>query len=65
MLCSPKWPGMRPETLTAQTVSVSNDTVAARDQTDEKLVHLFDAQTGKPLNDGKPFTHRYFNPLKQ
>jgi intraflagellar transport protein 80 len=49
---------MRPEILNAGTVSVSNDTIAVRDQTDERNVHLFDAQTGKPLNDGKPLVHR-------
>ena len=52
--------GMRPETLNAMTVSLSGDTVAIRDQNDERNVHLFDASSGKPLNDGKPFTHRYF-----
>ena len=51
---------MRPETLNAMTVSLSGDTVAIRDQNDERNVHLFDASSGKPLNDGKPFTHRYF-----
>ena len=25
---------------------------------DDKNVHLFDTSTGKPLNDGKPFTHK-------
>ena len=49
---------MRPDTLTSNTVSLSPDTVAIRDQADEKLVHLFDASSGKPLNDGKPFAHR-------
>ena len=58
LICSPKWPGMRPETLNAGTVSVSVDTIAVRDQNDERNVHLFDASTGKPLNDGKPFVHR-------
>ena len=52
--------GMRPETLNAMTVSLSGDTVAIRDQNDERNVHLFDASSGKPLNDGKPFAHRYF-----
>lgn len=34
------------------------DAIAVRDQNDERNVHLFDASTGKPLNDGKPFVHR-------
>ena len=49
---------MRPETLTEATVSLSPDTIAVRDTSDEKSVHLFDASTGKPLNDGKPFVNR-------
>jgi hypothetical protein len=39
-------------------VSVSPDTVAIRDQNDERVVHLFDITNGKPLNDGNPFAHR-------
>ena len=50
---------MRPETLNSMTVSLSGDTIAIRDQNDERNVHLFDASSGRPLNDGKPFTHRY------
>ena len=46
LICSPRWSGMRPEVLNAQTVSLSNDTIAIRDQSDEKNVHLFDAQSG-------------------
>ena len=30
LLCSPKWPGMRPDALSRQTVSVSSDCVAVR-----------------------------------
>jgi intraflagellar transport protein 80 len=58
LICSPKWQGMRPDTLNGMTVSLSGDTVAVRDQNDEKNVHLFDASSGKPINDGKLFTHR-------
>ncbi len=59
LICSPRWPGMRPETLSTQTVSVSNDCIAVRDQVDERNVHLFDAQSGKPLNDGgRPYVHK-------
>ena len=32
LLCSPRWPGMRPESLSRQTVSISSDCVAVRDQ---------------------------------
>ena len=49
LLCSPRWPGMRCEALARQAVSLGPDCVAVRDQTDEKSVHLFDTNTGKPL----------------
>ena len=58
LLCSPKWAGMRAEGVSRQTVSLSSDCVAVRDQTDEKVVHLFDTNTGKALRDGRPFTHK-------
>lgn len=58
LLSSPKFPGMRPDVLNAQSVSLSNDTIAIHDTTDEKVVFLFDALTGKALGDGKPLTHK-------
>ena len=59
LICSPRWPGMRPKTLSTQTVSVSNDCMAVRDQVDERNVYLFNAQSGKPLNNGgRPYAHR-------
>ncbi|XP_012693880.1 intraflagellar transport protein 80 homolog [Clupea harengus] len=58
LVSSPKFQGMRTDILNAQSVSISNDTIAIRDKTDEKVVYLFDAQTGKPLGDGKPLTHK-------
>lgn len=58
LVCSPKHQGMKAEMLNMQTISISNDTVAIRDKTDEKVVYLFDAQTGKTMGDGKPVTHK-------
>ncbi|XP_060929168.1 intraflagellar transport protein 80 homolog [Limanda limanda] len=58
LISSPKFPGMRADILNAQGVSLSNDTIATRDQSDEKVVFLFDALSGKPLDDGKPLTHK-------
>lgn len=57
-VCAPKWAGMRPDTLNKFTVSLSNSLLALRDKADEKVVHLFDTQTGKPIGDGKPYTHK-------
>ncbi|XP_064418295.1 intraflagellar transport protein 80 homolog isoform X1 [Latimeria chalumnae] len=58
VISSPKFPGMRTDNLNALTVSLSNDTIAVKDKTDEKVIYLFDALTGKPLGDGKPLLHK-------
>ncbi|XP_064639074.1 intraflagellar transport protein 80 homolog isoform X2 [Lineus longissimus] len=58
LICSPRYQGMRTDILNYQTVSLSNDTVAILDKADEKIVHLFDANTGKTLGDGKPIVHK-------
>ena len=38
MVSSPRFPGMRTDILNIQTVSLSDDTIAIRDKTDEKGV---------------------------
>ncbi|KAJ8797686.1 hypothetical protein J1605_017112 [Eschrichtius robustus] len=49
---------MRTDILNAQTVSLSNDTIAIKDKADEKIIFLFEASTGKPLGDGKLLSHK-------
>ncbi|KAM7106908.1 intraflagellar transport protein 80 homolog isoform 3-T5 [Ciconia maguari] len=58
LISSPKFPGMRTDILNAQTVSLSNDTLAVKDKADEKVIYIFEALSGKPLGDGKPLTHK-------
>ncbi|XP_032924268.1 intraflagellar transport protein 80 homolog [Catharus ustulatus] len=58
LISSPKYPGMRTDILNAQTVSLSNDTLAVKDKADEKVIYIFEALSGKPLGDGKPLTHK-------
>uniref|UniRef100_A0A674ND32 Intraflagellar transport 80 homolog (Chlamydomonas) n=1 Tax=Takifugu rubripes TaxID=31033 RepID=A0A674ND32_TAKRU len=58
LISAPKFLGLRVDIINAQGVSLSNDTVAIRDKSDEKVILLFDALTGKPLGDGKPLTHK-------
>ncbi|XP_074819769.1 intraflagellar transport protein 80 homolog isoform X2 [Natator depressus] len=58
LISSPKFPGMRTDVLNAQTVSLSNDTLAIKDKADEKVIYLFEALSGKPLGDGKPIIHK-------
>lgn len=36
LISSPKFPGMRADILNSQSVSLSNDTIAIRDKSDEK-----------------------------
>ncbi|XP_074657644.1 intraflagellar transport protein 80 homolog [Tubulanus polymorphus] len=58
LISSPRYAGMRTDILSRQTLALSNDTIAIRDKTDEKIIHIFDAVTGKTLGDGKPFIHK-------
>ncbi|XP_041850740.1 intraflagellar transport protein 80 homolog [Melanotaenia boesemani] len=58
LISSPKFPGMRADILSAQCVSLSNDTIAIRDKSDEKVIFFFEVLTGKALGDGKPLTHK-------
>jgi intraflagellar transport protein 80 len=57
VVCTPKLPAVQVAVLNRQTVSLSNDTLVVRDKKDEKVVHVFDATSGKPLGEGKPFSH--------
>ncbi|XP_078419892.1 intraflagellar transport protein 80 homolog isoform X1 [Cetorhinus maximus] len=58
LISSPKFPGMRTDILSSQTVSLSNDTIAVRDKADDKVIYLIDALSGKPIGDGKPLVHK-------
>lgn len=59
LISSPKLQGLRHDMLNEQTVTLSNDTIAVRDQKDEKAIHLFETSSGKPLGDGKPIQHSH------
>ncbi|XP_043222116.1 intraflagellar transport protein 80 homolog isoform X2 [Amphibalanus amphitrite] len=54
---SPRWSGMRLDSVSEQTMSLANDTLACRDSDNEKVIQLMDATTGKAVTD-KPFTHK-------
>nr|CAD7440487.1 unnamed protein product [Timema bartmani] len=51
LICSPRWAGMQPETLNLASISISNDTIAVRDQLDSKTVHLFEVGSARSLVD--------------
>jgi len=54
-VAAPKFPGMRPEAFNGQTVSVSGDSLAIIDHSDNKMIRVMDLQTGKEV--GKPVQH--------
>ena len=40
LICTPKFAGMRTDILNGATVTISDDTIAIRDKTDEKCVWI-------------------------
>uniref|UniRef100_A0A5K3FIS6 WD_REPEATS_REGION domain-containing protein n=1 Tax=Mesocestoides corti TaxID=53468 RepID=A0A5K3FIS6_MESCO len=48
---------IRTDLVYAGCVALSCETIAAKDAEDEKVIHLFDVNSGKPVGDGKPITH--------
>ncbi|TPX52368.1 hypothetical protein CcCBS67573_g09888 [Chytriomyces confervae] len=54
LVCSPKYPGLRPDFITSQSISLANDTLAIKDKTDEKSIYLFELSTGRLMNGGAP-----------
>lgn len=57
LVSSPKLPGLRTEFLNEKLVTISHDTIAIRDISDEKAVYLFDVLTGKPIGEQPFFRH--------
>jgi len=53
---SPKYQGLRPEFITAQTYTMSDDTIAIIDKTDEKSIIIFETTTGRLINK-EPLRH--------
>ena len=57
VLSQPKFQGLRPESLSADCVSLSSDVIAILDQTDMKTVRVFDVLTGRPSGGGAEIKH--------
>lgn len=54
-VCSPKLPAsVRPSMLSSHILSLSKDVFALRDSNEHRSITLYDATTGKPINDNKP-----------
>ncbi|KAJ3351960.1 Intraflagellar transport protein 80 [Entophlyctis luteolus] len=68
LICSPKYPGLRPEFITAQSISLSNDTLAIRHRANDRckalsvnvwsnpssVIYVFDVNSGRLIGDGSP-----------
>ncbi|XP_065217449.1 intraflagellar transport protein 80 homolog isoform X2 [Planococcus citri] len=52
---TPKWPNMLCDLISDDMISLSNDTLAIRDQIDDKVIHLL--EIGSSVNP-PPFTHK-------
>jgi len=55
-ISSVKWPGMRSELMNKENASLSTDIIVFIDQTDNKLIRIFDVVSGKPISDIKWFS---------
>ncbi|KAM7540316.1 hypothetical protein Aperf_G00000020954 [Anoplocephala perfoliata] len=49
--------GIRTDLVYPGCISLSSDTIATKDAEDEKVIHLFEVNSGKPVGDGKPVFH--------
>ncbi|CAF1477767.1 unnamed protein product [Adineta ricciae] len=58
LVATPKLMGSKPDSVNANTVSLSPDTIAVRDSSDTKSIAFFDIN-GKPIGDGKSVSHTY------
>ncbi|TPX54497.1 hypothetical protein PhCBS80983_g05895 [Powellomyces hirtus] len=52
LVSQPKYPGLRAECVTTQTLSVSGDILAVKDRADEKTIFFFETHSGRPLGSG-------------
>lgn len=57
LLCSPKHAGIKPDLLSKQHVSLSNDVVAVLDRSDNLTIRCFDVRNGRALGPGGGYTH--------
>jgi intraflagellar transport protein 80 len=56
-LSQPRFQGLRPEFLSSDCVSLSQDVIAILDQTDMKTIRVFDVLTGRPSASGAEIKH--------
>ncbi|KAJ1520245.1 hypothetical protein ONE63_004452 [Megalurothrips usitatus] len=57
LVSSPRWAAMQPETMNDKSISLSDDTIAARDQNDAKVIHIFEIGSTKALSEAPPMLH--------
>ncbi|XP_072760097.1 intraflagellar transport protein 80 homolog [Anoplolepis gracilipes] len=57
LLGTPKWKGFTEEPLYIPCISLCADTLVIRDQTNEKLLHIFEISYNKPIVEGQSYSH--------
>ncbi|CAH8609992.1 unnamed protein product [Dicrocoelium dendriticum] len=57
LVCSPKQTNLRTDVQDADALTLSNETIGIKNKLDGKVIYLFETESGKPIGDGKPFTH--------
>ncbi|KAG8035853.1 hypothetical protein G9C98_002979 [Cotesia typhae] len=58
LLSIPKWKGMTPdEPLYPPCIALCSDTLVLRDQANEKLLHILELSSNKPVNETHPHLH--------
>ncbi|XP_066597521.1 intraflagellar transport protein 80 homolog [Prorops nasuta] len=57
LLGSPKWKGMTEEPLYPPCISLCSDSLAVRDQNNEKVLHILEVAYSKPITEQQPHSH--------
>ncbi|XP_043275719.1 intraflagellar transport protein 80 homolog [Venturia canescens] len=57
LLGVPRWKTMTQEPLNAACISLCSDTLTVRDQSNDKLIHVLEVSTNKPINQVQSHSH--------
>ncbi|XP_046470778.1 intraflagellar transport protein 80 homolog isoform X2 [Neodiprion pinetum] len=57
LLGIPRWKGMTQEPIHTSCIALCSDTLVIRDQSNNKLLHVLEVSSNKPIMEGQPHTH--------
>ncbi|XP_012262749.2 intraflagellar transport protein 80 homolog [Athalia rosae] len=57
LLGVPRWKGMTQEPVHTSCIALCSDTLVIRDQSNDKLLHVIEVSSHKPITEGQPYTH--------